>query len=192
MAVAHRRVHIALQWGRDRAVAELSVKDWAPGPEPLSFNGAATARSRNCPRQCCASLIDESLQWGRDRAVAELRRVFQSSPLPDPPSMGPRPRGRGIEMLIGDAFNSQAGLQWGRDRAVAELVTFTPTRVTKQPSMGPRPRGRGILVKRADKECQLHLQWGRDRAVAELYRSSIQADPDDTPSMGPRPRGRGI
>ena len=37
-----------LQWGRDRAVAELPNRHQGRN-RALHFNGAATARSRNCP-----------------------------------------------------------------------------------------------------------------------------------------------
>ena len=84
-----------LQWGRDRAVAELSAL--------LSFR-----------------YLLPPLQWGRDRAVAELKVQRQSAAKIIMPSMGPRPRGRGIEAGRG-GLRAQDGLQWGRDRAVAEF-----------------------------------------------------------------------
>ena len=43
------RSHL-LQWGRDRAVAELSPSRVIPSFLLSSFNGAATARSRNSPQ----------------------------------------------------------------------------------------------------------------------------------------------
>ena len=60
-----------LQWGRDRAVAELSQ---AQPQQAISsrFNGAATARSRNYAFRKTGTRRQLLLQWGRDRAVAEL------------------------------------------------------------------------------------------------------------------------
>ncbi len=158
---------LPLQWGRDRAVAELLAAG-IPWRAPSTFNGAATARSRN--------FSAEHLH-GRG----------------DFPSMGPRPRGRGIAAsLVWDRFGD-VPLQWGRDRAVAELpwsrlasccrATFNGAATARSrnsetcaadtaglcgPSMGPRPRGRGIAMK------------AKNPNLGEL------------PSMGPRPRGRGI
>jgi len=109
-----------LQWGRDRAVAE------------------STGISLHADRRA-------KLQWGRDRAVAES---IQSTPLAAvavPASMGPRPRGRGIELGPRQFEGRYDLLQWGRDRAVAESIRAN--------------------VKIDGKEYA--LQWGRDRAVAE-------------------------
>ncbi len=108
-----------LQWGRDRAVAELPCADDDTLAVLLGFNGAATARSRN----------------------------FRKSPAvcwPGFASMGPRPRGRGT-----------------RRAAVRK-------RTASQASMGPRPRGRGTIVYDHRPAYKRLLQWGRDRAVAEL------------------------
>jgi len=61
-----------LQWGRDRAVAELwkcSRRSWPT----TCFNGAATARSRNLANAGAFTRSYSALQWGRDRAVAELQ-----------------------------------------------------------------------------------------------------------------------
>ena len=139
----------ALQWGRDRAVAELSRKTPATsldtlasmGPRPRGrgigklvyvtscaeyrFNGAATARSRNC-------------------AISHLCLPAKHA------SMGPRPRGRGI------------------------LTTGVCIATHREASMGPRPRGRGIPWKRAKALPPPELQWGRDRAVAEFKHRSQQ------------------
>ena len=60
-----------LQWGRDRAVAEFFPLDPHDTLIP-SFNGAATARSRNWFTDFPYAGVQLVLQWGRDRAVAEL------------------------------------------------------------------------------------------------------------------------
>ena len=63
--------HNGLQWGRDRAVAEMSPSEARCQVRP-GFNGAATARSRKlrCVQTDNTDFV--SLQWGRDRAVAEI------------------------------------------------------------------------------------------------------------------------
>ena len=136
---------LLLQWGRDRAVAELK-HDGHSREFRRPFNGAATARSRNCQNGTSTPQPGYPLQWGRDRAVAELMGAH-------------RQRGE----------HSCAKLQWGRDRAVAELlkqeVLCDPVFL---PSMGPRPRGRGIDRLQGARVNREILQWGRDRAVAEL------------------------
>ena len=63
--------HGLVQWGRDRAVAELRYVRRMPEGLGL-FNGAATARSRNYHPAMRRLARLCSLQWGRDRAVAEL------------------------------------------------------------------------------------------------------------------------
>ena len=109
-----------------------------------------------------------------------------------PPSMGPRPDGRGRQFpamctamsaytVNGAAAgwprkvscSAQKGLirfsrQWGRGRMAAEGVAVHPAaRADAYPSMGPRPDGRGRLGA---------------RSVSALA---------SKPSMGPRPDGRG-
>ncbi len=155
-----------LQWGRDRAVAEF-VLSWATFARRPPFNGAATARSRNSGRLGCIAHQPGPSMGPRPRGRGITKRVLRSQILTCP-SMGPRPRGRGIitSNTIGDA---SFVLQWGRDRAVAEFYNLClDMNGCRLPSMGPRPRGRGI-------------QLARDPVGAR-----------DDPSMGPRPRGRGI
>ena len=108
-----------------------------------------------------------------------------------PPSMGPRPNGRG-KLLLGPVL--------GR---------------TGRPSMGPRPNGRGKAPITADMITPIILQWGRGQTAAErcnvslitAYNDSLQWGRGQTaaergnhasanervyrPSMGPRPNGRG-
>src|ERR1035441_3487991 len=84
-----------LQWGHDRAVVEFLTLRLV-GRRCWRFNGATTARSWN---------------WdSADRREADGHA-----------SMGPRPRGRGIQgKRVGPV--SRHLLQWGHDRAVVELV----------------------------------------------------------------------
>ncbi len=155
-----------LQWGRDRAVAEFGARGWRCLTRQ-TFNGAATARSRNYGGTAAGdtSLI---LQWGRDRAVAELPCVPFAPDAGLLPSMGPRPRGRGIITRCSVASPTRYsfnGAATARSRNfLGRFRIFGPIR----PSMGPRPRGRGIGAP-------------IDSVLIVL-----------APSMGPRPRGRGI
>jgi hypothetical protein len=150
-----------LQWGRDRAVAELwhsfrMTQHLAEGI--CAFNGAATARSRNW-RTIIRNAPRRLLGWDMLQWGRD-RAVAEFS--------------SGAKRA--EAAGAQLTLQWGRDRAVAE---FQQSRIGRRrdagnvfASMGPRPRGRGI---RSPVRCTLarprRLQWGRDRAVAELKTS---------------------
>ena len=92
------------------------------GAHTESFNGAATARSRNYDFRC-----DED-HHGR---IA---------------SMGPRPRGRGIDRQRETGGHRDGWLQWGRDRAVAELALPLSYSVFKDLHMPSRaaPRARRV------------------------------------------------
>jgi len=192
-----------LQWGRDRAVAELSrplglgvqLSQASMGPRPrgrgiptviamrrhsdLCFNGAATARSRNFadhrPKDQTANASMGPRPRGRGISTKRTRDGAVCLA-----SMGPRPRGRGITRRAWrcarcvSCFNGAATarsrncgtlvagilesdkLQWGRDRAVAELALANTVNAYADP-----------------------LQWGRDRAVAEL----VQEPPDSLRSF---------
>ena len=95
----HSRTAGGLQWGRDRAVAELwqmrsfgvqcaSHASMGPRPRGRGIDVGSPERNR---------LSGLSLQWGRDRAVAELPSTTPSQMRSESvASMGPRPRGRGI------------------------------------------------------------------------------------------------
>ncbi len=151
-----------------------------------SFNGAASDRTRN--RLALGAVLSSStaLQWGRVRSDAEScnantrfdlhmasmgpRPMDAESPRPvwvkiraRNASMGPRPIGRGIDVVNGTAgtieerFNGAASDRTRNPRLHEAHV------ITKQASMGPRPM---------DAE-----SWHAER---------LQADPN-LASMGPRP-----
>ena len=121
----HRLMLKGLQWGRDRAVAELTAARSFPAP-CWCFNGAATARSRNS----LPSRERSATRRGFNGAATARSRNYYVRLLPDGP----------VEML-----------QWGRDRAVAELPsTLVPITRLVAASMGPRPRGRGIRRYKSD------------------------------------------
>ena len=138
-----------LQWGRDRAVAELYR---GPGHELPGREASMGPRPRGRGIR---------VRRGSSRGIVRA-------------SMGPRPRGRGISGSVRSTFEIRL-LQWGRDRAVAELLQPTPqAALPLAASMGPRPRGRGILVcKESFCPMGIWLQWGRDRAVAEFFRDLL-------------------
>ena len=179
-----------LQWGRDRAVAELTMDAWDHGAVPR-FNGAATARSRNY------------------RTIQRRSGLLRAS-------MGPRPRGRGIarervgRLALIPGFNgaatarsrnsasdsSTSHMKRGFNGAATARSRNCGTDIhgggAALASMGPRPRGRGISPLRQSSANGTGLQWGRDRAVAELAQSPVTDGVGVGASMGPRPRGRGI
>ena len=182
-----------LQWGRDRAVAEMLRP--SPGAAVLCASMGPRPRGRGNYEPACALNDYQSLQWGRDRAVAEMT-------VPVPPWEGSQRfngaatarsrklKPRSVCSRASSCFNGaatarsrkcvQAGertgqeprLQWGRDRAVAEMVNLVmAARKSGAASMGPRPRGRGNPPLPIGTRRRLLLQWGRDRAVAEIAHS---------------------
>src|SRR2546422_566444 len=65
----------ALQWGRDRSIAE--IRRLLPSLHSLrGFNGAAIVRSRKWARLTTRCSINCRLQWGRDRSIAEIWKFF--------------------------------------------------------------------------------------------------------------------
>ena len=156
----------SLQWGRDLSVAE-GVWRGAHWRENMSFNGAATFRSRKGATSMSLFVARNLLQWGRDLSVAEGIILILAEPPADDASMGPRPFGRGRSSSIlrsfalfvcfngAATFRSRKGLGqgWVLDRGIA--------------SMGPRPFGRGRYIYHAFDKIEDPLQWGRDLSVAE-------------------------
>ena len=136
-------------------------------PTPISFNGAATFRSRKVAAEMFKLRKAYELQWGRDLSVAEGSSSFA----------------RSIKRKV---------LQWGRDLSVAEGAKGPPKDVLQNSaSMGPRPFGRGRLWSRHALAAMRSLQWGRDLSVAEGSYADVAARVVASASMGPRPFGRG-
>ena len=118
LAAQAAAISATLQWGRDRAVAEFRVERTPECPAP-SFNGAATAQSRNSARsrsRCTSKGGFNGAATAQSRNLG-IRFVRHSD---DHASMGPRPRSRGI------------------------IDSPTPPAAPGGASMGPRPRSRGI------------------------------------------------
>ena len=85
-----------LQWGRDRAVPEMTAAGTVAGTNAVLQWGRDRAVPEITWSDSGAANIDGALQWGRDRAVPEMMRSFTA--------------GCGLSEL-----------QWGRDRAVPEM-----------------------------------------------------------------------
>src|SRR5579885_525660 len=109
-----------LQWGRERALAEMSPAAGQRLPAIFASMGPrARARGNrpillDFPHRCSFWL-----QWGRERALAEIRQPDSAQPADRHASMGPRARARG---------------------------NIEPPRLLTMPrpaSMGPRARARG-------------------------------------------------
>ena len=132
-----------LQWGRDRAVAEMTEKCWFSASQ-TSFNGAATARSRKCHTNPPAP---SDIRCFNGAATARSRKWATR-----------RDGGDG-----GSRFN---GAATARSRKFGE---HRKQRAAVVASMGPRPRGRGNLFTSTVGTQPDVLQWGRDRAVAEIW-----------------------
>src|SRR5579883_1115431 len=88
-----------LQWGRERALAEM-VRD-----EERRLKG-------------------KELQWGRERALAEIEQLSDIRARLRGASMGPRARARGNPWTVGTGLGTVL-LQWGRERALAEIPPAT-------------------------------------------------------------------
>ena len=164
---------VKLQWGRDLSVAEGAWRPRANNHLRRGFNGAATFRSR------------KAKTWSACSAGPRA-------------SMGPRPFGRGRNVLIGrrarppHGFNGAATF---RSRKVPKAIhnvrshqasmgprpfgrgrnrVYRGARAGRTASMGPRPFGRGRCMETIQPMLSMHLlQWGRDLSVAEgLWRAA--------------------
>ena len=187
----HENVATALQWGRDRPVAEFQAI------AGLCFPGV-------------------SLQWGRDRPVAELVVAQAWARRQSVASMGPRPPGRGIrnggrEGPRGNHRFNGAATARSRNSGSSSIQLLTAVSFNGAATA----RSRNCLESRRMRRCLGLLQWGRDRPVAELrrratrclgppcfngaatarsrnYGSRSATEGPSVASMGPRPPGRGI
>ena len=134
-----------LQRGRARAGAECLECSYRRGCQTVCFNGAAPARARNVGNSHLSCLGRFPLQRGRARAGAEWRDNQHRAQLPHNASTGPRPRGRGMILII-----SAASRRWPRFNGAApararNVALFRPTTGHRDAaSTGPRPRGRGM------------------------------------------------
>src|SRR5579875_3444577 len=142
---------VALQWGRDRSVAEITARVGRLRTYWIGFNGAATDRSRKLPPSARAGSGSQSFNGAatdRSRKCNGHRAVPHRS---RPASMGPRPIGRGNTQSLRTRGGGRGMLQWGRDRSVAEMPgKARPTARGEHASMGPRPIGRGNTRKTSD------------------------------------------
>src|SRR5579885_3576823 len=112
---------VALQWGRDRSVAEITARVGRLRTYWIGFNGAATDRSRKLPPSARAGSGSQSFNGAatdRSRKCNGHRAVPHRS---RPASMGPRPIGRGNTQSLRTRGGGRGMLQWGRDRSVAEI-----------------------------------------------------------------------
>ena len=120
-------------------------KAHAWNPIRLSFNGAATARSRN---------LNTTATFARRPVVPSMGPRPRGRGIPDwhvhcrslVPSMGPRPRGRGIKWVH---------IAKGENLAC--------------PSMGPRPRGRGITTSNTIGRAKFHAFNGAATARSRNF-----------------------
>ena len=138
------------------------------------------------------TLLYHPLQWSRDLSAAEGPAPNRTHHAPDPPSMEPRPLGRGrCRATCHDARISRP-LQWSRDLSAAEGPSKRTIRwpwpafngaATSRPRKGAAMRGAPPKKKRPSMEPR-PLGRGRQPSVDQ------QRDPAP-PSMEPRPLGRG-
>src|SRR5579875_3651195 len=158
---------VALQWGRDRSVAEITARVGRLRTYWIGFNGAATDRSRKLPPSARAGSGSQSFNGAatdRSRKCNGHRAVPHRS---RPASMGPRPIGRGNTHDRHPSLSPWNASMGPRPigRGNAGYGEHEPA--AKAASMGPRPIGRGN-----------DLEINDDIFIHEA-------------SMGPRPIGRG-
>src|SRR5581483_12308769 len=121
LVVNLRRKGYALQWGRDRLIAEIRVC-----PRVLLWNDQASMGPRSTDRGNCRSRkgfssIVSLLQWGRDRLIAEIGDISRLA-------NGGNSLQWGRDRLIAEIFSppgavcAGSALQWGRDRLIAEML----------------------------------------------------------------------
>ena len=125
----------ALQWGRDRSIAESGVRSPVCVAQSLSFNGAA------------------------DRSIAErLIAVRRGNRHRVPASMGPRSIDRG-KLAIPSEARAATPLQWGRDRSIAER------RAMGRKAQAERLRFNGAAIDRSRKvAATAATDYGANRA----------------------------
>ena len=112
-----------LQWGRERALAEI---------RKVTHRRAADTRLQWGRERALAEMVrDEErrlkgkeLQWGRERALAEIEQLSDIRARLRGASMGPRARARGNPWTVGTGLGTVL-LQWGRERALAEIPPAT-------------------------------------------------------------------
>src|SRR5579885_2271015 len=204
-----------LQWGRERALAEMNPaagqrlpaifasmgpRARARGNPPIRFgftsgsscfNGAASARSR---KYRAPTTADDAAAGFNGAASARSRKCGSSIWAGVRPTMLQWGRERALaEIQPRECRPVVFGLlQWGRERALAEICRQENAQGEGQgASMGPRARARGNTVTSESFGVLIRLQWGRERALAEMPSSSTAAAWVGFASMGPRARARG-
>src|SRR5579885_2765175 len=106
-----------LQWGRERARARGNASSILAGRFPARcFNGAASARSRKCTYEIRLTDKDRKLQWGRERALAEMRAGWCRAALPSESFNGAGRRAGEMGPAVG-ASSPTPPLSLGRERA---------------------------------------------------------------------------
>src|SRR5579884_804840 len=192
-AAAPSSASAALQWGRDRSVAEMLVRDEAPGPVAHASMGPRPIGRGNVRIPRGRGGAPPWLQWGRDRSVAEIIPKLDGQLRADLLQWG---RDRSVAEIIPklDGRLRADLIQWGRDRSVAEMVLGGPI---DHDERGRLQWGRDRSVAEIqgrwpEGEPAIALQWGRDRSVAEIRTDQgTGRRPAPGASMGPRPIGRG-
>src|SRR5579885_2501817 len=115
-----------LQWGRERALAEISRLS---SPHP------------SAPR----------LQWGRERALAEIRPLRSKRMRTVRASMGPRARARGNFRIVVVGGSDRMASMGPRARARGNILKRIYGPADRLASMGPRARARGNYLVAAER-----------------------------------------
>src|SRR5579885_1581961 len=155
-----------LQWGRERALAEICRLRPIAGAQ-RGFNGAASARSRKWNATSMPQFTKIQLQWGRERALAEMSPPAKSARL-SAASMGPRARALGNPQGYPPPCGRYPASMGPRARARGNGAGRRAALEGQGASMGPRARARGNPTGNVAAATGRGLQWGRERALAEI------------------------
>src|SRR5579883_2939116 len=131
-----------LQWGRERALAEMHLRDQAHRQRPEASMGPR-ARARGNEIETTVAVPYRMLQWGRERALAEMGWPGQGCALARGFNGAASARSR--KSFTEDLYATvRFWLQWGRERALAEMNPRRTCLARRwSASMGPRARARG-------------------------------------------------
>src|SRR5579885_2081072 len=166
-----------LQWGRERALAEICRLRPIAGAQ-RGFNGAASARSRKWNATSMPQFTKIQLQWGRERALAEMSPPAKSARL-SAASMGPRARARGNPQGYPPPCGRYPASMGPRARARGNGAGRRAALEGQGASMGPRARARGNPWTVGTGLGTVLLQWGRERALAEIPPATSPPPPDE-------------
>src|SRR5579885_2794368 len=155
-----------LQWGRERALAEMHLRDEAHRQRPGASMGPRARARVNEGWLVPGSLAQRKLQWGRERALAEMSRAS-----------GPSSR--------------TTRLQWGRERALAELPEWCVKSGRSFELTWGRELALAEMRSKQPLRCLIGCFNGAASARSRKWGGQVKVVRSPEASMGPRARARG-